>query len=529
MYSGGVSLNNPLNHRYRKFNRAGKLNEPSSSRFEKTDRLDNKKSSKGYDKSKIVDFKKQNFPQNEFSNKNSTEISNSENLFNSGFVKPFGYREVTNQFDNKINISIQNETRVKLNVSGKKFEIFENILDKYPDTLLGSKELRLQFYDKFTNEYFFDRSREAFEGIVFFYQSNGRFEIPSFVPDDVFYEEIKFFHLTKYLGSDCKCNESLLVIALNDTQYEIKKKLKLLLINESSNITSINLLKLEKNRLRTRFYTLNHFLDPEDEDIQMHKNRVLQKIWLILDRPSSTIAGRIVAFICLISVIVSVIVMCLETMIDSNLKSSSSSSGSIKTDNIYYDNYETIKLIDDAASNYSSERRREFFIIEYICNSMFTVEIFLRIISSPDKAKYFKNFTNVIDIVAVVPFWSTILVNNLFVVYSKLSGDATGSKKQSNQYGLSVLRILRLTRVLRVLKLSRHIRALNIMGKILYECLYEIILLLTFLGINIVIFSSLMYYIELHALGSASPFISIPHSFWWAVISFTTIGYGILF
>lgn len=85
---------------------------------------------------------------------------------------------------------------------------------------------------------------------------------------------------------------------------------------------------------------------------------------------------------------------------------------------------------------------------------------------------------------------------------------SSNAKRQSNQYGLSVLRILRLTRVLRVLKLSRHIRVLNIMGRILYECVYEIVLLLTFLAINIIIFSSLIYYIELHALGEMSPFLS---------------------
>ena len=42
----------------------------------------------------------------------------------------------------------------------------------------------------------------------------------------------------------------------------------------------------------------------------------------------------------------------------------------------------------------------------------------------------------------------------------------------------------------------------------------KITLLLTFLGMNIIIFSSLMYYIEMNALGNESPFISIPHSFW---------------
>ena len=53
------------------------------------------------------------------------------------------------------------------------------------------------------------------------------------------------------------------------------------------------------------------------------------------------------------------------------------------------------------------------------------------------------------------------------------------------------------------------------MGEILRECAFEIVLLLTFLAINIVIFSSLIYYIELYAMEDKSPFISIPHSFWW--------------
>jgi hypothetical protein len=229
------------------------------------------------------------------------------------------------------------------------------------------------------------------------------------------------------------------------------------------------------------------------------------------------------------------------------------------------------------------ERRFEYFVLEFICNLVFTIELTLRLIAAPNRFKFLRGFANIVDIIAIVPFWTAIAINNLnifnnfkFFNYAtyKTSAMTTPSaafsdsskptttmtmttatsiaetltttattvstiiattaaaiytattKRPSNQYGLSVLRILRLTRVLRVLKLSRHIRALYIMGKILYECMYEIILLLTFLAMNIVIFSSFMYYIELQALGDASPFLSIPHSFWWAVISFTTIGYG---
>jgi hypothetical protein len=171
--------------------------------------------------------------------------------------------------------------------------------------------------------------------------------------------------------------------------------------------------------------------------------------------------------------------------------------------------------------NQDEERKPLFFVLELICNSIFTLEIGLRLISSNEKVKFLKNFSNIVDIIAIVPFWTTLILNNADSIYTKLfdlfikKEDEASSiqnslvKKSSNdQYGLSVLRILRLTRILRIFKLSRHIRALNIMGKILYECLYEIILLLTFLGINVVIFSSFIYYIEFYALGEHSPFLS---------------------
>ena len=41
------------------------------------------------------------------------------------------------------------------------------------DTVLGDPERRKEYYDPENNEYFFDRHRESFPAILYFYQSDG--------------------------------------------------------------------------------------------------------------------------------------------------------------------------------------------------------------------------------------------------------------------------------------------------------------------------------------------------------------------
>ena len=56
-----------------------------------------------------------------------------------------------------------------INVSGRRFETWQNTLEKYPDTLLGSNEKDF-FFDEDLKEYFFDRDPEVFRHILNYYR-----------------------------------------------------------------------------------------------------------------------------------------------------------------------------------------------------------------------------------------------------------------------------------------------------------------------------------------------------------------------
>jgi hypothetical protein len=85
--------------------------------------------------------------------------------------------------------------KVILNVSGLHFETRASTLHRYPNTLLGDRQRRAQFFDYMNNEYFFERHRSSFEAILYFYQSGGRLTRPEHISAEIFLEEIKFFDL----------------------------------------------------------------------------------------------------------------------------------------------------------------------------------------------------------------------------------------------------------------------------------------------------------------------------------------------
>lgn len=120
---------------------------------------------------------------------------------------------------------------------------------------------------------------------------------------------------------------------------------------------------------------------------------------------------------------------------------------------------------------------------------------------------------NTIDLMAIVPYFITL--GTMFEDKEPIKVNENGqlinlydSEKEGQASSLAMLRVIRLVRVFRIFKLSRHSKGLQILGMTLKASLRELALLIFFLLIGVILFSSAVYYAE--AGSERSNFKSIP-------------------
>lgn len=349
----------------------------------------------------------------------------------------------------------ENLDRVVINVSGIKFETYENTLARLPHSVLGSPIKRAPYYRSSSNEYFFERNRDAFDSILFYYQSGatdgGILVKPDGIPWQTFEDDVKFFELGQ--EAEGKIAGSQAEIGCSDRGgFETGRSSQ---VSCCQNVLSkiADLFEPGRRRSPSFFYRM---ID----------------IWTIF----------ITVFF--------VALLCIKTI-------------------PYVRNVLTL----NSCCNQTGEDLEmiSFFLSfsEKLCVTWFALEYVIRTFCALDKKMYVFSVQGIFDLLSFLPYLLLIIVLELI---------STDTKTNVLQ------RILLFAMVFSIFKLTRFSLGLQILLKTFNACVKEIALLFLCVVITLVLFSSMVYYCE--TTDQSTIFTSIPDTFWFIIVTMTTVGYG---
>ncbi|CAJ1084208.1 potassium voltage-gated channel subfamily G member 2 [Xyrichtys novacula] len=365
-----------------------------------------------------------------------------------------------------------------INVGGIKYCFPWSTLEEFPLTRLGklrscSNEAEIMDvcddYDGSRNEYFFDRNPSAFRTIVTFLAA-GKLRLLREMCALSFQEELLYWGVEEN-NLDWCCLRKLRL-----RQEEFKEQQRL---EEEAELTSPQSCE-ESQQLP----------GVVEETRAANCMRRLQDM---VENPHSGLPGKIFACLSVLFVAITAVTLCVSTMPD---------------------------LREEEERGECSQRCYNIFVLETVCVAWFSLEFLLRFIQTQSKCMFLRTPLNVIDVVAILPYYITLIVDTLSV-----GEKPTGSGNNYLEKVGLVLRVLRALRIFYVMRLARHSLGLQTLGLTVRRCTREFGLLLLFLCVAMALFSPLVFLAE-SEMGAKQEFTSIPGSYWWAVISMTTVGYG---
>ncbi len=245
-----------------------------------------------------------------------------------------------------------------------------------------------------------------------------------------------------------------------------------------------------------------------EEERPLPENEFQRQMWLLFEHPESSGPARGIAIVSVMVIIISIVIFCLETLPE-----------------LKEDPRGRLQVIGNSTFYFKPNIFTDpFFVVETLCIIWFSFELIVRFFACPSKPAFFKNMMNTIDVVSIIPYFITLGTEMAEDPDDGKEAKGGGGGGGEQATSLAILRVIRLVRVFRIFKLSRHSKGLQILGQTLKASMRELGLLIFFLFIGVILFSSAVFFAE--AEEKDSFFTSIPEAFWWAVVSMTTVGYG---
>ncbi len=166
-----------------------------------------------------------------------------------------------------------------------------------------------------------------------------------------------------------------------------------------------------------------------------------------------------------------------------------------------------------------------FDVFENLTLAIFTIEYLLRVWTADFKYKesnswagaawkFIRSSTGVVDLIAISP---------IFFFLGGLVGIGSGIRGGDFRF----IRILKITRLLRIFKMNSFTNSITVVAEVFTEKRHDLGITLFVTFVLLLVSSTIMWYVE----GAEQPdlFPNIVASFWWAIATLTTVGYGDVF
>ncbi|XP_068182178.1 potassium voltage-gated channel subfamily G member 1 isoform X2 [Antennarius striatus] len=362
-----------------------------------------------------------------------------------------------------------------INVGGLRYQLPWTTLEDFPLSRLGRLHLCSSFddimricddYDVTHNEFFFDRNPSAFRTILTFLRA-GKLRSLREMCALSFREELLYWGVPEESLEWC-CRRRLLQ---RMEEFEAMERAE------------------EEEEM------LEDLLDADSPHLEAESRLAwcMGKLRDMVEKPHSGLPGKIFACLSVLFVTITAVNLSISTM---------------------------PAMREEEEAGTCSRMCYNIFIVETVCVAWFSLEFTLRFIQDRSKLTFLRQPLNLIDVVAILPYYITLLVDSTSKGEKRLGSGSSYLDK----VGL-VLRVLRALRILYVMRLARHSLGLQTLGLTARRCTREFGLLLLFLCVAIALYSPLLYLIE-NEMAATQEFTSIPATYWWAVITMTTVGYG---